>query len=117
MGFIHVDVGLSNPAHPDAVEEIRVLVDTGATLSVVPASLLDRLGVRRSGRQRFRGFGGVITRETGTVDFHYDRETGGARAVFGNEDDPVVLGVTALEVLGYQVNPVDGELHRVDMLI
>ena len=45
MGFIYVDVGVSNPSTPETSEEIRVLVDTGATLSVLPASLLERLGI------------------------------------------------------------------------
>ena len=47
MGFIYVDVGVSNPSTPETSEEIRVLVDTGATLSVLPASLLERLGILR----------------------------------------------------------------------
>ena len=49
MGFVHVNVGLSNPSEPDRAEEVNVLVDTGATLSVFPAGLLDRLGIRRTG--------------------------------------------------------------------
>lgn len=66
-GFVHVNVGLSNPSEPDRAEEVNVLVDTGATLSVFPAGLLDRLGIQRTGQRRLRGFGGVITRDTGAV--------------------------------------------------
>ena len=117
MGFVHVNVGLSNPSEPDSAEEVRVLVDTGATLSVFPASLLDKMGIRRSSQRRFRGFGGVVTRDVGTVDMHYGGATAGVTAVFGNEGDPAIMGVTALETLGYHVNPVDGELNRVDMLL
>ena len=62
MGFVHVNVRLSNPSEPDRAEEVNVLVDTGATLSVFPSGLLDRLGIRRTGQRRLRGFGGGITR-------------------------------------------------------
>ena len=75
MGFIRVNVGLSNPVEPEISEEVRVLVDTGATLSVFPASLLDRLGIRRRGQRRFRGFGGVVTRDVGSAEMRYAGET------------------------------------------
>ena len=117
MGFIHVNVGLSNPSVPGDVEEVRVLVDTGATLSVFPASLLESLGIQRRGQRRFRGFGGVVTRDVGGAEISYGGEIADINVVFGDESDPAVMGVTALETLGFHVNPVDGTLHRVEMLI
>ena len=117
MGFIHVNVDISNPADPNSAEEVRVLVDTGATLSVFPASLLEGMGIKRIGQRRFRGFGGVITRDVGTINLRYGDAVAGVTVVFGEENDPAIMGVTALETLGFHVNPVDGELHRVEMLI
>ena len=117
MGFVHVNVGLSNPSEPGRSEEVRVLVDTGATLSVFPYVLLENLGVKRTGQRRLRGFGGVITRATGTVMMTLDGEVAGVTTVFGEDSDPTVLGVTALESLGFSVDPVKGELTRVEMLI
>ena len=117
MGFIHVNVGLSNPSEPDMAEEVNVLVDTGATLSFFPAGLLDRLGIRRTGQRRLRGFGGIITRATGTAILTYDGEVAGVTVVFGEDRDPTIMGVTALESLGFNVNPVAGGLDRVEMLI
>lgn len=117
MGFIHVNVDISNPSDPDSAEEVRVLVDTGATLSVFPASLLEGMGIKRIGQSRFRGFGGVITRDVGTINLRYGDAVAGVTVVFGEENDPAIMGVTALETLGFHVNPVDGELHRVEMLI
>ncbi len=117
MGFIYVDVGVSNPSTPNVSEKVRVMVDTGATLSVLPASLLERLGVPRIGRKRFRGFGGVVTREVGNVTMHYEGDAGGVTAIFGDENDPPIMGVTALESLGFDVDPVRGRLKRVEMLV
>ena len=117
MGFIHVDVDVLHPSNPDLSERVNVMVDTGATLSVLPASMLERLGIKRTGRRRFQGFGGPIIREVGIAGMSYADEVAGVTVVFGNEDDPPILGVTALEVLGFSVNPSEGTLSRVDMLI
>ena len=117
MGFIHVNVDVANPATPDVSESVRVLVDTGATLSILPEDMLDRLGIRRIQKRRFRGFGGTVTRDIGTVIMSYGDCAAGVTAVFGAEDDPAVMGVTALETLGFEVDPVDGKLNRIDMLV
>ena len=117
VGFIHVDVSVSNPASPDVSESVRVLVDTGATLSILPADMLERLGIRRRHRRRFQGFGGVVTRDTGTVNMSYKDAEEGVTVVFGAEGDPPIMGVTALETLGFEVDPVNGRLNRVDLLV
>ena len=117
MGFIHVNVDVANPAAPDVSESVRVLVDTGAMLSVLPANILDRLEVRPIQRRRFRGFGGSLTRDIGTVIMSYGDRAAGVTAVFGAEGDPPIMGVTALETLGFEVDPVDGKLNRIDMLV
>ncbi len=117
MGFIYIKVGVSNPATPDIREEVRVLVDTGATLSVLPMGLLERLGIARIGKRKFTGFGGVVTRDIGNVTMHYDGDAGGVTAIFGGEGAPPIMGVTALETLGFDVDPVNGKLKRVEMLL
>ena len=117
MGFIRVDVEVSNPANPDVSECVRVLVDTGAMFSVLPSELLDKLGVRRRRGRRFRGFGGVITRDTGTVNIGYEDAEEGVTVIFGAAEDPPIMGVTTLESLGFEVEPVGEKLNRVEMLL
>ena len=117
MGFIHVNVDIANPANPDVSESVRVLVDTGATLSILPEDMLDSLGVRRIQKRRFRGFGGTVIRDIGNVNMTYEDAESGVTVVFGAEDDPAVMGVTALETLGFEVDTVDEKLNRVDLLL
>ena len=118
MGLIHINVALSNPVRPEAAEEeVRVLVDTGATLSVLPAELLERLGIVRINQRRLRGFGGVIVRDIGNANMRYGDTIAAVTVVFGEETDPTVLGVTALEVLGFQIDPVGGALQPAEMLV
>ena len=71
------------------------MVDTGATLSVIPASLLDRLRVRWEGTREFRSSDGHLPRDTGIVRLTYEGVTAGVSVVLGVEDDPVVMGETA----------------------
>jgi len=117
LGIVHVNVGVAKPTDQQPAEIVRVMVDTGAVVSVFPAGLLERLGVQRVGQQRFRGFGGSVVRSVGGVAMTYGDVTGVVPVAFGDEDDTAVMGVTALETLGYEVDPVRGELHRVEMLL
>ena len=117
MGFVYVDLDIACESAPDVTETFNALVDTGATLSVFPASTLDKLGVERLGRRWFRGFGGELSRDTGVVRMRYDNSVADVTVIFGAEDDPPIMGVTALESLGYQVDPVARRLNRVDMLM
>ena len=117
MEFIHVDADVSNPANPDVSESVRVLVDTGATLSVLPSSMLDRLGVQRLGRRRIRSSDGVLILDTGTVTIRYRSDIAGTTAAFGAEDAPPIIGSVAVTSLGFEVDPVNGRLNRVDMLM
>ena len=86
---MHVEIGVSNPQRPDRQERIKLLEDTGAMLSVLPRSLVEELGGDTS---------------AGTV-------------IFGEGDDPSVVGVTALKTLGFQVDPVTGDLKPFEMLL
>jgi clan AA aspartic protease len=86
---------------------VRVLVDTGATHSVIPSDLADRLGVVRSprpirveladGSHRSMRIGTVVVRLLG-------REAGGTALIARRGAEPV-LGVEALEALGLTVDP------------
>ena len=115
MGFIYVDVDIANGATPTETETVHALVDTGATLSVFPTSTLDKLGIERRDRRRLQGFGGEVTRETGGVVMRYNDSIADVTVVFGAEDDPPIMGVTALGTLGYKLDPVEGRLNRVEM--
>jgi predicted aspartyl protease len=117
MGLVRVEIGISSPATPENEERLEVLVDNGAILSVVPRIIIERLGVRPLGARAFRGFGVVIRRETGVIQMSYDGVVAGVTVVFGEENEPAIMGVTALETLGYEVDPATGELKRTEMLL
>lgn len=117
MGLTYVKVHIAHPSHLERGEEVELLVDTGAMLTVVPRPVLQRLGVNPVAQRRFRAFGGVVEREVGGALIRYDATSAVIPIIFGEEGDPAVLGVTALEALGYQVDPVTGELRPTEMLL
>ena len=117
MGFVYVDLEIAASSDPDASESVRARVDENSMLSVFPTNLLDELGVRRLSRRLFYGFNGAVARDVGGVVMRYDDSIADVTVIFGAEDDPPIMGVTALESLGYQVDPVAGRLNRVEMLM
>lgn len=117
MGPVHVEVDVSNPSTPEVSEKIRVLVDKGTMLSVLPASLLERLCIHRMDSQRFRSSGKVVTCDVGTVDMRYDGSSGGVTVAFGDDDDLPVMGLIALLTMGLEVDCEAGGLKHVEILM
>ena len=103
MGHVFVDAELSWKRRA----RIRVLVDAGATHSVLPSDLAERLGVVQSPR-RIRvelADGSHRSMRVGTVLIRLlGREAGDAALIARRGAEPV-LGVEALEALGLTVDP------------
>ena len=91
-------------------ETVSALVDTGATCSMVPASLLRRLGVEPDETVEFELAGGeVVEYETGWAAFATADRIGRARVIFG-PDGEYLMGATTLEDLALMVDPVNYRL-------
>ncbi len=64
MGLTVLPVEVANPANPDVTEEVDLLIDSGPVYSVIPSSILERLGIDPLIEQRFRlADGSTIVRE------------------------------------------------------
>ena len=112
MGAFRVDIELENPARPgDRRTLSSVLVDTGAELTWVPASVLESLGVERNNKWLFRQADGtVLERWTGSVLIRVAGKRAGDEVVFGQPGDLVLLGSRTLEGLNFRVEPVTKQL-------
>ena len=81
MGITSLKVRLSNPRDRRRAVEKELLVDSGAIYAVVPAPVLQRIGVRPSGRETFTLADGThITRSVGTAFFEIDGRGGHRRS-------------------------------------
>ena len=113
MGTTQVTVAIRNPAEPDRVWEGLFIVDTGAVDSLVPRQHLESIGLAPKG-QRIYGLadGSEIRLDVTTGDIEFMGEIVGGTIVFGEEDAEPLLGVTALESVGIEVDPHNQTLRR-----
>ena len=111
MGMFQVKVGLANPSAPERLREVELLVDTGATLSWVPAEILKGLGVGAVSRFEFQlADGRVLERDVGAALFRINGRKLIIPVAFGEPGEEAVLGATALEALGFAVDPIEMKL-------
>ena len=89
-------------------------MDTGATFSIVPAPILDDLGVEP---QRSRSFeladGSFRDYRIGETILRVEGEEVHSVVVFGDEDMDPILGAYTLERIGLAVDPARQRLFRV----
>ena len=86
-------------------------------LTWVKREILEQLGIVPRRRGRFRTVSGeLVERDVGIAGVRYEREEAFVEVVFALEKDAEVLGVIALESLGYRVNPVTRELECIGIL-
>ena len=100
MGTFTARIGVSN-GNGGAAQWVEALVDTGATFTVLPDSVLrERVGVSPKGHMRFTfADGREALLPVGEAVLHIDGEEATNRVVFG-EEDQYLLGATTLQVLG-----------------
>lgn len=118
MGYVKVRGKVCNAEQPSRCQEVEFLADTGAIYSVVPQAVLQKLGIKEIGRQRFKlANGSIIERDYGVMLIERGDQVGATRVIFGKEGDTPVMGVTTLEELGLKINPVTGELEPLELLL
>lgn len=111
MGLFKSKVTVWNPAAPSKVEEMELLVDTGASYSWFSRRRLETLGIRPTGTMQFRTIDGrVLERSVAPVFVRSDGHTGGDTIVIAESGDAEVLGAHTLESLGLAADPVQKKL-------
>ncbi|MBU2530127.1 MAG: retroviral-like aspartic protease family protein [Elusimicrobia bacterium] len=114
----YVKAKVANPYKINLKINIRFLVDTGAYLSIVPADILNKLGVKSFTKRLFRLANGQhIIRQIGTVRFYVGKYLGESEVIFGYKKDEPILGVVALESLGLAVDPRTQTLKPIEMYL
>ena len=118
VGLTHITARLANPASPATALRVRFLVDSGAIYSVVPARVLDRLGIRSHSSRTFSLADGTeITRRVGDAQFQLGRQRAASPVIFGEEDDSALLGSVSLESLGLMIDPMKRVLRELPMVL
>ena len=117
MGAVHVTVTIRNPAEPSRSWEGLFLVDTGATDSLVPRSHLEAIGLESKGLRVYEtGDGRKVKMDVTTADIEFMGDFTAGRILMGDDDAEPLLGVTALESAGIEVDPVNRHLKKLPAL-
>ena len=117
MGATQVTVTIRNPAEPSRSWEGLFLVDTGAADSVVPRSCIEAIGLKPEGQRVYETADGREAKldfARAFIEFMGDLTAG--RVVIADGDAEPLLGVTALESAGIEVDPVNQRLKRLPAL-
>jgi len=113
MGATHVTVAVSNPADPQRQWEGLFLVDTGAIDCMAPGKHLREIGIQPRGKRTYELADGTeIVMEIGVASVEFMGEIVGVTIIFGDDHVEPILGVTALESVGIEVDPQNQRLKR-----
>jgi len=117
MGTFRYPIEIGDP-QGERYERVEALVDTGASYTVLPASLLRRFGVEPLERWPFRlADGRQVEYEVGQTQVRIDGRSRFTIVVFGEEGVEPLLGAVTLEELGLAVDPVARQLIPVPGLL
>ena len=113
MGAIHVDVTVRNPADRSRSWQGPFLVDTGATDSVVPRDRLEAIGLVPEAHRIYElADGRQVRMDVAVARIEFLDDIIGGTVVFGEPGTEPLLGVTALESMGVEVDPANQELRK-----
>lgn len=106
MGVIHLDVAVRNPADRTRSWEGSFLVDTGAIDSLVPRPQLEAIGIEPVSQRVYELADGTeVTMDIAVAQLELMGEITAGLIIFGDADAEPLLGVTALESVGIEVDP------------
>ena len=120
MGMLKQRVRVSNSKDPEQFFEEEFWVDTGALYSFVPEDYLGRIGVEPSvKRNLILADGRQDTRPLGFCDFQIEGLEGSipCPVIFAQKGSLFLLGATALENFGLEVDPIQKKLKPILAII
>jgi clan AA aspartic protease len=118
MGLTFITANIINPANPRKQAKAQFLVDSGATYTVAPKTLLKRLGIKPHGSRTFTLADGTqVTRQIGDAIFSVNGERAASPVIFGEKGDSLLLGTVSLEALGLMLDPLKRELRPLPMVL
>ena len=113
MGVVQVTATVRNPADASRSWDGLFLVDTGSTDSVVPADALRSIGLVPKGRRTYElADGRRETVDVTSADIEFMGDFVGTTVCFGNDGVEPILGLTALESVGIEIDVVSQRLKR-----
>ena len=113
MGITSVLVTVRNPSDHSRFWDGSFVVDTGAVDCVVPRQYLEGIGLEPEGRREYTlADGSKIIMDIVVARVEFMGEFAGVTVAMADESSEPLLGVTALESMGIEVDPHNQELNK-----
>ncbi len=116
MGHVWVNVKVGDPDKRRVIK-VKALVDSGATLTVIPRKLANDLGLKLTGKTVVEIGAGRIELDRARMWIEIECKEEIVPVLISDVIDKVLIGVTTLEVLGLQVDPITGRLKEWTLLL
>ena len=117
MGYVKVKAKVSN-VERERSKETELIADTGAIYTAIPEDILMDLGIVARGTRRFKTASGEL-KELPVGEAYIEIAGEGVTSIvaFLPRGATPLLGVTTLELLGLQVDPITGELKPMELFL
>lgn len=117
MGYVTVKARICNVERTNC-KDLELVADTGAIYTAISEDILFDLGVKPKGRRKFKIASGEVKEfDIGEVYVEIGGDGVHTIVAFLPKGSKPLLGVTTLELLGLQVDPVTGELKPMELLL
>ncbi len=113
VGVTYINVTIRNPSEPERVWEGEFLIDTGAVDTLVPRQHLESIGLVPEDRRTYGlADGQELVMDIAGAKIEFMDESTWGTVIFGAENVEPLLGVTALESVGVEVDPHNASLNK-----
>jgi len=116
MGHSWVEIELSNLEKTKS-KKVNALVDTGASLTVLPKKLAEELEIKLLSTEEVSTGAGIIKVERGRAWIKLKNKEDAFPIWISDVIDKVLLGVVVLESFGFEVDPTTGKLKERPLLL
>ncbi len=116
MGITYIDGTVRGPTGIE--EQVRFLVDSGATYSLLPIPVWESIGLEATREQTFTlADGTTVVRRISTCYLLLPQGEDYSPVILGEPGDAALLGVVTLEILGLLFNPFSRTLQPMRMML
>lgn len=116
MGISYVEGKVRGPTGKE--EEVRFLIDSGATYSLLPYEIWQKIELSPKREHIFTlADGSTVKRMVSECYLVLPQGEGHTPVILGEPDDQALLGVVTLEILGLVFNPFTRTLQPMRMLL
>ena len=118
MGLTDVTMNVKNPRGGKRSVSVKMLVDSGATYTVLPEVVWKRLGlVAEETIELSLADGTTVVRGVAEARFSFEGKERTSPVILGVADDLPLLGIVTLENLGLMLNPLKRQLVPIRALL